>query len=135
MSLVLIYVTTLAIFVVVDFVWLGVIAKSFYGRQIGPLLKQPFSLPAILAFYAVYAAGIVVFAVHPALAAGAWTHAARDGALLGFFCYATYDLTNLATLRGWPVVLSIVDLAWGTVLTAMAATAAFATCYSIGVSV
>ena len=135
MSTVLVYVTTLTIFVVVDLVWLGAIAKSFYRRQIGPLLKQPFSLPAILAFYLIYAAGLVVFAVRPALDTGTWIHAARDGALLGAVCYATYDLTNLATLRGWSAVLSIVDMAWGKVLSALTAAAACAICYSIGVSV
>ncbi len=135
MSMILAYVATLAILVAVDLVWLGAIAKSFYRRQLGTLLKERLSLPAILAFYAIYAAGIVVFAVRPALVTGAWAHAARDGALLGFFCYATYDLTNLATLRGWPAMLTIVDMAWGTFLSALTAAAAFAICYSIGVSV
>ncbi|MEM1307807.1 MAG: DUF2177 family protein, partial [Pseudomonadota bacterium] len=73
----------------------------------------------------VYCIGIVIFAVAPALTSGQWTTAALYGALFGFFCYATYDMTNLATLRDWPLRMSLVDIAWGTVLTGFAATSGF----------
>jgi len=73
-------------------------------------------------FYLMYCVGIVIFAISPALRSGAWTDAALYGALFGFFCYATYDMTNMATIRDWPVRMSIVDMAWGTVLTGVSAT-------------
>jgi len=119
------YATTLAVFAAVDTTWLGVVARRFYADQLGALLRTPVNVPAALVFYAVYALGIVVFAVAPALAADAARSALWRGALFGFVAYATYDLTNLATLRGWPVAMSLVDMAWGAALTGGTALAAF----------
>lgn len=120
------YVVTLVVFCACDFAWLGWVAKGFYARSLGALLLTRPNVAAAIAFYLLYALGVQVFAVHPALAAGSWTRAWVVAALFGFFAYATYDLTNLATLKGWPLPLALVDIAWGSVLTAIAATAGFA---------
>ena len=112
-----------------DIVWLGVIATSLYRDGIGHLMADPPNLVAGGVFYLLYPVGVLLFAVAPAALsgqfavppAGAWPRAVLAGALFGFFCYATYDLSNLATLRAWPLRLVLVDIAWGTALTAAAA--------------
>jgi uncharacterized membrane protein len=119
------YVATLVAFCIGDFVWLGTVAAGFYRSEIGPLLLAAPNWPAAGAFYALYAAGTVTFAVMPALRAAAWTRALLYGTLFGFFAYATYDLTNLATLKGWSLSLSVVDIAWGMAVTGMAATVGY----------
>lgn len=108
-----------------DAVWLGIAADLLYRPLLGDILLQDFRpVPAIL-FYVLYVAGIVIFAIRPALETGRWSGAATRGALFGFFCYATYDLTNQATLKTWPVTVTIVDMGWGTFLTACVATAGY----------
>jgi uncharacterized membrane protein len=119
------YIATLIIFAGVDLIWLGVIAKGFYRSQLGDLMAPQLNIWAAVAFYVIYAAGLVIFAIRPAVVSGAWIDAAVLGAGFGFIAYATYDLTNLASLRDWPVMLTVVDLAWGTLLSATAAAAAF----------
>ena len=114
-----------------DFLWLGVIAKSFYRDGIGHLMADPPNLLAAGAFYLLYPVGVLLFAVAPPAGWGSlaapgelsWSRAVLTGALFGFFAYATYDLSNLATLRDWPVRLCAVDIAWGTALTAACAAA------------
>jgi uncharacterized membrane protein len=124
-SLVVSYLAALAALAVLDALWLGVVSREFYKARLGQLLlDRPLWSVAIL-FYLIHAAGIAVFAVPPAVAAGTWTAAALYGALFGFCVYAAYDITNLATLRGWPMAVSLVDLVWGTVATAAATFAAF----------
>ncbi|MCC6206350.1 MAG: DUF2177 family protein [Hyphomicrobiales bacterium] len=119
------YVSTMAVLLAIDAVWLTTMASRLYRRHIGDLLADAFnSVPAVL-FYMIYAVGIVVFAVVPALGSGRWLTALTNGALLGFVAYAAYDLTNHATLRGWPVVITVIDMCWGTLLTAVAAAAGF----------
>jgi len=113
---VLLYFITLAVFFLVDMVWLGVVAKTFYRKHLGFLMGPKVVWPAAILFYLLFIAGLLVFAVRPALAAGAPLKALLLGAFLGLVAYATYDLTNLATLKDWPVVVTIVDLVWGTVL-------------------
>lgn len=112
----LLYIITLAIFFLVDMVWLGVVAKGFYRRYLGALLSPRVNWPAALLFYLLFIVGLVVFVVRPAISAGEPLRALLGGALFGLICYATYDLTNLATLKDWPLVVTIVDLAWGTAL-------------------
>ena len=102
---------------IIDAFWLSIVANKFYKSQIGSLLLDKPSMPAAVAFYIIYVIGIVVFAVSPALEKGSWQYALGYGALLGFVAYATYDLTNLATLKGFNVRLVIVDMLWGTFLT------------------
>lgn len=117
------YISTLIAFFAIDMLWLGFVARKFYAQQLGDLMADnPNWLVAFL-FYMVYIAGIVFFAVRPALEADQVLKATIYGALFGFFCYATYDLTNLATLRDWPTKMVFVDILWGTVLTGICATA------------
>lgn len=126
MSSLTLYLVALAIFVSIDLIWLGVIAKSFYRAEIGPLLADKMSLPAAAVFYVIYAAGLMFFAIQPGLAAGGWPRALMLGGLFGFVAYATYDLSNLATLRGWSLKLSVVDMLWGATLSGFTAAAVVA---------
>ena len=119
------YVATLVVFGIVDFIWLGFIAKDLYRNGIGHLMAESPNWIAAVLFYLLFIIGLVFFAVSPALDAGQWQRAALYGALFGFFCYATYDLTNLATLRGWPVSIVVADLLWGAFVSAVGATAGF----------
>jgi uncharacterized membrane protein len=119
------YVATAVIFLVLDFIWLSQVGRQFYTARIGDLLLDSPRIGVAAAFYLIYSAGIVVFATAPALRANAPGMAAGYGALFGLFAYATYDFTNYATLKNWSLSLSLVDLAWGTVLTGFAALAGF----------
>jgi uncharacterized membrane protein len=115
-QVVLLYLITLAVFFLIDMVWLGVVAKTFYRKHLGYLMAPKIVWPAAILFYLLFIAGLLVFAVRPALAAGAPSRALLLGAFLGLVSYATYDLTNLATFKDWPAVVTVVDLVWGTVL-------------------
>jgi uncharacterized membrane protein len=119
------YAATLVVFCGLDFLWLGFIAKGYYQSQVGTLLLDKPNLPVAALFYGLYVVGILIFAVLPALDAGQWTKALLYGALFGFFAYATYDLTNLATLKGWSPGVALLDLAWGATVTAISATAGY----------
>lgn len=119
------YLATGLVFLAVDAIWLTIAAQRLYRPLMGDMLLENFKLAPALMFYIIYIAGIVVFAISPALATERWTTATGYGALLGFFAYATYDLTNQATLRNWPVPVTIADLCWGTFVTAFAATIGF----------
>lgn len=110
---------------ILDAFWLSVVANKFYKSQIGQLLLEKPNMIAAVAFYVIYVVGIVVFTLLPALEKDSWLVAAGYGALFGFVAYATYDLTNLATLKDWPLKLVIVDLIWGTLLTATVTTLSF----------
>ena len=105
-------------FLVLDGLWLGLIARGFYASRLGELLRQPILVTPAAAFYLCYAAGLVFLAVRPAEPALSLGEVALHGAVVGFLAYGTYDMTNLSTLRGWPVSVSVVDLAWGTALSA-----------------
>lgn len=117
------YGATALVFLVLDAVWLSTMAARLYRPAIGHLMADGFALAPAAIFYVVYVLGIVVFAVAPALQTGRWTSALGLGALLGLVAYATYDLTNQATLRAWPWHLTLADLCWGTFVTAVAAAA------------
>jgi uncharacterized membrane protein len=119
------YVVTAIAFLVCDSVWLSLTATRLYKARLGGLMRDEFAMAPAAAFYLVYVVGILLLAIAPALASGRWTMAAGRGALLGFVAYATYDLTNQATLRGWSPVVTIADLCWGTIVTAIAATIGF----------
>jgi uncharacterized membrane protein len=124
-SLSLSFFAALLALAVLDGLWLGIVSRDFYKARLGAWLRAEPVWTAALAFYVIHAAGIAVFAVPAAIGAGTWTAAPGFGALYGICVYAAYDLTNLATLRGWPATLSIVDLGWGAVATAIATVAAF----------
>jgi uncharacterized membrane protein len=125
LSLAKLYGLTTAVFFAIDLVWIGVVADRFYQEHLGTLLRSDVVWGAALLFYAVYIAGILVFAVMPALGVGSVQRAVALGAFLGFFAYATFDLTCLALFRNFPVIVVVVDLAWGTVLTASVAAAGY----------
>jgi len=110
------YAIALPVFFAIDMIWLGLIAKSFYRNQIGFLLKPDVNWVAAILFYLLFIGGLVLFVIEPALTKNSWTHALIFGALFGLITYATYDLTNLATMKDWPLLLTIVDLAWGALL-------------------
>lgn len=112
------YAAILVVMLVIDLVWLGWIARPLYTQGIGHLMAERPNFVAAAIFYAVYAAGLLVFAVLPQADTPGWSRAAGMAALFGFFCYATYDLTNLATLKAWPVGLSLLDMAWGSAVSA-----------------
>ncbi len=115
------YLVTLLVFVAIDFVWLSVMANRLYQPVLGDMLIADFRLAPAVSFYLLYIAGLTFLATRPGLEKGAPLRAALHGAVLGFTAYATYDLTNQATLKNWSTMLTIADLAWGTFLSAAAA--------------
>ena len=117
------YLASAIVFLVLDAAWLTTMADRLYRPALGRLLLDRFELAPAALFYALYVIGIVVFAVAPGLANGRWTTSLGLGALLGLIAYATYDLTNQATLRDWPWRVTLADLGWGTLVTAVAAAA------------
>jgi uncharacterized membrane protein len=117
------YVAAGLTFLVLDLVWLGYVAYGFYRNELGPLLAEPFNIPAAAAFYFVFLVGLTYFAIIPALAEGGVWRALMLGAMFGFFCYATYDLTNLATIKGFPIRVALIDMAWGAALSGLSAAA------------
>lgn len=112
------YFLALPIFFLIDMVWLGLVAKGFYAKHLGFLMRPDVNWLAAIIFYLLFIAGLIIFVVTPALAKGSWLYALGLGALFGLITYATYDLTNLATLKNWPLVVTLVDLLWGAVLAA-----------------
>jgi uncharacterized membrane protein len=108
-----------------DSIWLTLTANTLYRPVLGDLMVDGFRLAPAIAFYALYLCGVLVFAVRPAFASRRWTTALVNGALFGFFAYGTYDLTNQATLRLWSTTITIADMAWGSILSAAAACAAY----------
>lgn len=110
------YLLTVPVFFAIDMLWLGYLARNFYKTQLQHLLSPEVNWPAAFLFYFIYIAGILFFAVRPGLSAQSLGVACLYGALFGFFTYATYDLTNLATLTNWPIKVVVVDIAWGTLL-------------------
>lgn len=122
LTLAVAYIATAIAMLAVDSVWLTVMSDRLYRPVLGPLLAPQFALAPAIAFYVIYVGGLVVLAVVPAIRSGAPMQALRDGAALGFVAYATYDLTNQATLSHWSTVLTVADMCWGTILSAFAAT-------------
>ena len=119
------YVATLILFVAIDFVWLKLSSDRLYRPIMGDMLADKPVMSAAASFYLLYILGVVIFVGSFALRTGEWTNALFYGGLFGFFAYATYDLTNQATLRNWSLQLTIADMVWGTLLTGVTATLAF----------
>ncbi|NVN97425.1 DUF2177 family protein [Candidatus Nomurabacteria bacterium] len=109
------YLIALPVLVVLDMTWLGLVAKNFYAKHIGFLLRPDFNLLPGIIFYLLYLVGLVFFIIMPAVGKGSWVYALLLGALFGLIAYSTYDLTNQATLKDWPLIVTVVDLAWGMV--------------------
>jgi uncharacterized membrane protein len=114
------YAGTAIVMVALDMLWLGVIAKPLYQQGIGHLMAPKPNVAVAVAFYLLYALGVVIFAVSPQKGLS-WAMTVAMGALFGLFAYATYDLSNLATLRDWPLRLSLIDMGWGTAISATSA--------------
>jgi uncharacterized membrane protein len=120
------FVATTVVFLAMDATWLSQMGPRLYTPLLGPLITAKPDLGAAVAFYVIYLGGIVALAVRPALAEGRLWRATLSGATLGFVAYATYDLTNQATLKLWSTTVTLCDLGWGVVVTATAATAGYA---------
>jgi uncharacterized membrane protein len=106
-------------------IWLGLLAKDFYKQQIGFLMKPDINWAAAIIFYLLFTVGLVIFVITPAVKNASWTHAVIFGGLFGLITYATYDLTNLATIKDWPMLITLVDLAWGTTLGSLVSVATY----------
>ena len=117
---------------ILDGIWLSLTASRIYRPSLGALMVSKPVVPAAIIFYLLYIAGLTYLVVLPALATGQFSSAVARGAVLGLVAYGTYDLTNLAIIRGWPLRVTIIDLAWGTLLTAVTAAAAFLITRAIG---
>lgn len=126
------YSIALPVFFAIDMFWLGVVSKNFYRAQIGHLMTSNVNWIAAIIFYLIFIVGLVVFVIEPAMAKGNWSHALLFGALFGLVCYATYDLTNLAITKDWPLLVTIVDLIWGAVLAASVSTITYFIAKKIG---
>jgi uncharacterized membrane protein len=110
------FLIALPVFFLVDIAWLVLVAKKFYQQQIGFLMKPDINWYAAIIFYLLFISGLVIFVIAPAVEKHSWVNAILFGSFFGFITYATYDLTNLATLKDWPLLVTVVDLIWGTVL-------------------
>lgn len=123
--MIIIFFITAVVFLILDGLWLGLIARNFYKVQLGSMLAEKANLSAAGVFYIIYIVALLYFVISPSLESGNVVQALLKGAFFGFAMYATYDLTNLATLKNWPILVTIVDLVWGAVVTG--ATAAIST--------
>ncbi len=119
------YVLTFIVFFIIDMAWLGFIAKDLYKKYLGSFLSEQVNWVAAFIFYLLFIVGVFIFAILPSVEKNSLNSAIFLGALFGFFTYATYDLTNLATLKGWPLNIVFIDILWGSVLTGIVSTAGF----------
>ena len=126
------YAIALPVFFALDMIWLGLIARNFYAKELGLLMRGDINWTAAIIFYLLFIVGLVLFVIAPAVDRGAWTYALLFGALFGLITYATYDLSNLATLKDWPLLVTIVDMIWGAVLAASVSTATFFIARTLG---
>lgn len=124
-KLILSYLLTTVVFFCIDLLWLGIVAKGLYHRLLGDFLADQVNWTAAIIFYLLFIVGIFVFAILPAIEKDSVRQAILLGGLFGFFTYATYDLTNLATLQNWPLKIVFIDITWGVVLTALVSVSGF----------
>jgi uncharacterized membrane protein len=124
-SAIISYLLTFIVFLIVDMFWLGVIAKNLYQKYLGGFLADKVNWIAALVFYLIYVVGISIFAIYPAVNKGSALNAIILGSLFGFFTYATYDLTNLATMKDWPLRIVFIDILWGAFLCAVVSYSGF----------
>jgi len=135
MSYILTYAVTLIATLAMDGAWLTLTNKTVYRPVIGPLMLPDFNVLPALVFYALFPIGLMIFAIVPAMKAGSLGSAVLWGALLGAFAYMTYDLTNFTTLRGWTLQLTLIDIAWGTVLCGAASGIAYLVAPMLGAKI
>jgi len=119
------YLIAFPVFLGIDAIWLTQVAKNFYAKHLSYLMSKNPNLIAALIFYLIFIAGLIVFVITPAIDKKSWTQALFAGAFFGLVTYATYDLTNLATVRDWPMLITVVDLIWGMTLSASISTATY----------
>lgn len=119
------YALTFAVFLLIDMLWLGFIAKGLYAKYLGGFLSDQVNWTAAIVFYLLFVAGVFIFAIMPSVEKNSLVSAVVLGALFGFFTYATYDLTNLATLKNWPINIVFIDILWGSLLTGIVSTTGF----------
>jgi uncharacterized membrane protein len=125
MQLTYTYLLSLPIVFIFDMLWLGIFAKDYYAKLMSPLVKVQFYWPAVIAFYLLYIVGIFVFAVYPGVIEKNLSKTLIYAAMFGFFCYMTYDVTNLAVVKNWPVQLVFVDILWGIILSTFTSLVAY----------
>lgn len=133
MSLIKMYGISFTVFFAIDLIWLGLIAKNLYREHLGYIMSPSVNWVAAIGFYIFYIAGLIFFAIAPAIERDSLLYAAFVGAFFGFITYATYDMTNLATLKDWPVFITVVDIIWGTVLCGLTASVSFIILKAIGI--
>ncbi|MBE5982642.1 MAG: DUF2177 family protein [Paenibacillaceae bacterium] len=119
------YFITLAVFFLIDMLWLAVVAKELYRKELGFLMSDKPNLVAAVIFYLVFILGLIFFVINPALNKESWKYALLAGMLFGFITYSTYDLTNLATIKNWPLKITVIDLIWGSSLGGVVSTISF----------
>lgn len=113
------FLVTFVVFMLIDLVWLGFIARKLYTKYLGYIMKKDVNWPVAIAFYIIFIIGLLFFVLYPAMGKDSWTYALLVGMLYGFVTYSTYDLTNLSTLKDWPVQITIIDLIWGSTLSGL----------------
>ena len=119
------YFIAVPIFLMIDLVWLGLIAKNVYQKYMGHLMRSVPNWPVAFTFYLLFVIGLVIFAIYPAVRNSSWTYALLYGSLFGFFTYMTFDLTSLAVLKDWPWEIVIIDIIWGVVLSSSVSVATY----------
>lgn len=127
------YLIALPVFIVIDMIWLGLVAKNFYREQLGHIMRPDINWIAAIIFYLIFIGGLVLFVIAPSLEKNSWAHALLYGAVFGLVCYATYDLTNLATAKDWPLSITIIDLVWGAALAASVSIITYSVATKIGI--
>jgi uncharacterized membrane protein len=132
MRMIATYIVSLLVFLALDALWLGFIARDFFVAQMGPLLRDDPNFIVAALFYLVFVAGILYFAVLPGLREGSLMVAVLNGAFLGLLAYGTYDITNLSVLKGYPAILAMVDMSWGTFVSGVTAGAGYCAAKTFG---
>lgn len=125
MGIIKIYLVTFVIFFAIDLVWLGAIAKNLYKQHLGFIMAENVNWAAAIGFYMLFIAGLIFFALNPAIEKDSLSYAVLVGGFFGLITYATYDMTNLATLKDWPVFITVIDIIWGTVLCSLTTAGSF----------
>jgi len=125
MELLKTYLVAFVVFFLIDIVWLVVVARKLYQKELGFIMSDKPIWPVAALFYLIFIVGLVFFVIHPSVEKNSWLYALLAGMLFGLITYATYDLTNLATLKDWPVKITIIDLIWGTSLGGLVSTITF----------
>ncbi len=133
MNYIKMYIVTLIIFFAIDIIWLGFIAKDIYKEHLGFIMGEKTNWIAAIVFYMVYIIGLIFFALNPALQKDSLIYAALVGGFFGLITYATYDMTNLATLKDWPIFITAIDITWGTLLCSATSSISFIILRAMGV--